>query len=78
MKKGPANSLIIKIKTFSLFARDYLSLRDKPAILKLMAKYNDDLQNAQCYSDYMIRINSKENKEKRAILITRIHKIFLY
>ena len=58
-------------KNFSLFAHDYLSLRNKPVVLKIMAKYDEDKENDRCYSDYMIRINRKENKEKRVIFITR-------
>jgi len=33
-------------------------------------KYGEDRNNLKCYSDYMIRINSRENREKRVILIT--------
>lgn len=53
-----------------MFARDYLSLKDMPQIKKLLEENKEPTQNLNCYSDYMIRINSSERKERRIILVT--------
>jgi hypothetical protein len=54
----------------SLFAKDYLGIREDPRIVKTLKKFGEDLLDFRCYSDYMFRINHREHKEKRAILIT--------
>lgn len=54
-----------------MFARDYLNLAKNPTIIKMLQSFKEETDNLVCFSDQMIRINHRENKEKRVILVTR-------
>ncbi len=50
--------------------QDYLAIKEKPAIKKLLLKNLDDISDEIFFSDFMYRINSKEEREFRVVMIT--------
>lgn len=55
----------------SMFARDYLNLSNNPMIIKMLQAYNEDVENLLCFTDKVMRINKRENREERVIIATR-------
>lgn len=55
---------------YSLFAKDYLGLRERVEIVQLMKRNGEDLTDFKCYSDYMYRITPKDARHNRVVFIT--------
>lgn len=56
-----------------MFARDYLNLHENPILRRMLQLNGEDPDDILCFSDQMMRINNREHKEKRVILVTRIY-----
>lgn len=54
-----------------MYAFDYLNLRENSTVVEMLATFKEDTKNLICFSDDVVRINQRENKEKRVLLVTR-------
>jgi len=63
-------NFICLYQTFRNLTQDYLALRKNPVIVKMLQKNKEDIGETTCFSDYMFRINSRENREHRILFIT--------
>ena len=49
---------------------DYLSLKDKPQIITILQKNNENMKDKIFYSDYVYDINKEGQREHRIIFVT--------